>query len=124
MTLILDAGALIAFERNDRHIVVLLTRAVERGQVIVVPAGVVAQVWRNPSRQARLARLLNAADLEVAPLDDQLARAVGQLLGARGVTDVVDACVAILARQRTAPVVTSDTKDLKHLDATLRLIEC
>ena len=30
----------------------------------------------------------------------------------------------ILAHQHTAAVVTSDAKDVKHLDATLRLIVC
>src|SRR5512139_3185766 len=56
--LTLDAGALIALERNDRRIVALLARARHHGWALVVPEGVVGQVWRDGKRQARLARLL------------------------------------------------------------------
>ena len=37
----LDAGALIAFDRNDRLAVTLIARALERGIQIAVPAAVV-----------------------------------------------------------------------------------
>ena len=50
----LDAGALIAFERNDRAVVALLARALEVGYSLAVPAGVVGQVWRDGRRRARL----------------------------------------------------------------------
>lgn len=72
--LTLDAGALIAFERNDRQVVGLLAQALAHGLTITVPAGVVGQVWRDGRRQARLARLLGAPDVVVEPLDDQRAR--------------------------------------------------
>ena len=45
--LTLDAGALIALERGDRRVVALLREALDRRVRICVPAGVVAQVWRN-----------------------------------------------------------------------------
>lgn len=124
MTLILDAGALIGLERNDRHLVVLLSRAVERGDTIVVPAGVVAQVWREPSRQVRLVRFLNADGINIATLDAELARAVGRLLAARESSDVIDASVVVLAYQHAATVVTSDANDITRLSANLRIIEC
>lgn len=124
MTLVLDAGALIGVERNDRELVVLFSRAVERGRAIVVPAGVVAQVWRDPSRQVRLARLLNAEDVVIAELDLELARAVGRLLAARDASDVIDASVAVLARQYAAAVVTSDAGDIRRLSPETRVIEC
>ena len=124
MTLLLDAGALDGVERNDRELVVLFSRAIERGRAIVVPAGVVAQVWRDPSRQVRLARLLNAEDVVIADLDLELARAVGRLLAARDASDVIDASVAVLARQYAAAVVTSDAGDIRRLSPETRVIEC
>ena len=54
---VLDTGALIGFERNDRRIVAIIVRALEHHDPLLVPAGVVAQAWRDGSRQTRLARL-------------------------------------------------------------------
>src|SRR3990172_13277031 len=103
-----DAGALVAFDRNDRSVVVLLARALEQGLPIVVAAGVVGQVWRDGRRQARLARLLGSDEVEVVPLDDSGAREAGQLCGARGTADVIDASLVLLARRRGARRVTGD----------------
>jgi predicted nucleic acid-binding protein len=119
---VLDAGALIAFERGERTMVALVVRARERGRPLLVPAGVVAQVWRDGRRQARLATLLGSAPVEVVPLTDFAARAAGQLLGVAGAVDVVDASVAWLARDRGARVVTSDPDDLRHLDPELEIV--
>ena len=119
----LDAGALIAFERNDRRVVALLARAIERRMPITVPAGVVGQVWREGRRQAQLARLLGASAVVVETLDDQRARAAGQMCGVSRTSDVVDASVALGARARGDVVLTSDAGDLRRLDAALRLVE-
>lgn len=120
--LTLDSGALIGFERNDRTVVALLMRAVEHRLPMVVPAGVVGQVWRDGRRQARLARLLGAGEIEVEPLDDQRAREAGQLCGLRGTSDVVDASVVLCARRRNQRILTSDVSDLSHLDPSIPLI--
>jgi hypothetical protein len=118
----LDAGALIAFDRGDRSTVALLSRALVAGLPLAVPAGVVAQVWRDGPRQARLARLLASPTLDVEPLDDDRARAAGQLCGATGTRDVIDASVVLCARGRKHAVLTSDPGDLQRLDARLRLV--
>lgn len=120
--LTLDAGALIAFERNDRRVVALLARALHHDLALVVPAGVVGQVWRDGRRQARLARLLAAEQLEIEALDDRRAREAGQLCGVRGTADVIDASVAIGARSRGHRIATSDPDDLRRLDPRLELI--
>ena len=120
--LTLDAGALIAFERNDRRVVALLARALENDLSVVIPAGVVGQVWRDCRRQARLARLLGARQLEIESLDDHRARAAGQLCGTTGTKDVIDASVVLCARARGHRVVTSDPDDLEQLDPTIELI--
>lgn len=119
----LDAGALIAFERGERTIVALIARALERDTELAVPAGVVAQVWRNGSRQARLARLLTSSVVDVVPLDDHGARSVGQMLGASGTNDVVDASVAWCARQRGQTVVTADPGDILAVDSRLHVVK-
>jgi hypothetical protein len=121
---VLDSGALIAFERGDRGVVALVARALEREAPLAVPAGVVAQVWRDGARQARLARLLAAPIAGVVALDDHAARAVGQLLGVSGTTDVVDAAVVWCARTRGTAVVTSDPDDLRRIDGSVQVVSC
>lgn len=120
--LTLDAGALIAFERNDRTIVGILAYARRHNVRLAAPAGVVGQVWRDGSRQARLARLLGSDLVEVVPLDDTSARAAGQLCGVAGTRDVIDASVVLCARERGHYVLTSDVDDLQRLDSSLRYV--
>jgi len=120
--LTLDAGALIAFDRNDRQLVALLKRALEFGYSIAVPAGVVGQVWRDGRRQARLARLLGSAEMTIEPLSDRRAREAGQLCGATKTKDVIDASVVLCAKERGHRIVTSDPADLRRLDPSLPLI--
>jgi hypothetical protein len=119
---VLDAGALVAFERGDRGVVAIIARALQREDPLVVPAGVVAQTWRDGRRQARLARLLGSRLCELVSLDDRHARAAGQLCGISGTSDVVDSSVVIVARQRSLRVLTSDVGDLRRLDRRLELV--
>ena len=119
---ILDTGALIGFERNDRRVVAIIARALEHHDSLIVPSGVVAQAWRDGSRQARLARLLGSHLCEVLVLDDRQARAAGQLCGLADTTDVIDASVAVAARDLGARVLTSDPDGLRRLDRRLELI--
>jgi hypothetical protein len=121
---VLDAGALIAFERNDRRVRTLVELAMVHGRRLHTPAGVVAQVWRDGGRQARLARLLGSGLLDVQALDRDEAQAVGVLCGRSGTADVVDASVALLARRLRAVVVTSDPDDLRRLDPLVNLVVC
>jgi hypothetical protein len=117
-----DAGALIAFERNDRRVVTLVARALEKKAHIAVPAGVVGQVWRDGTRQARLVRLLASDLISVQALDDLRARRAGQLCGVAGTSDVIDASVVLCAREHGHGVVTSDPGDLRKLDPKLPLV--
>jgi len=80
--LTLDAGALIALDRQDRRILVLLARARETGATVTVPATALAQAVRAPARQARLARLLRQPTTDVVALDRVDATSVGRLLAA------------------------------------------
>ena len=112
----LDSGALIAFEKNDRRVIAALRVALDARVTLTVPAGVVGQVWRDGSRQARLARLLGSEGVVVEALDDTRARAAGQLCGARGTSDVIDAAVVVSARSRGDRIFTSDVEDILRLD--------
>ena len=118
----LDAGALIALERGSRAVTALLTRARDRETSIAVPAGVVAQVWRDGRRQARLAQFLRSRHCEIVPLDALGARMAGHLCATSATSDIVDASVVVVARQRGRRVITSDPDDLRRLDPTLELI--
>jgi PIN domain-containing protein len=119
---VLDAGALIGYERDRRQPVALVQRALERNMRLTVPAGVVAQVWRNGTRQAVLAQLLNSDVVDTVVLDDVEARLAGQLCGVSGTANVVDASVVVAAQRLGATVVTSDPDDLRRLDPSLVLI--
>jgi hypothetical protein len=118
----LDAGAFIAFERNDRAVVAIIARAYEQKIRLAAPAGVVGQVWRDGHRQARLARLLGSELIEIESLDDRRARAAGQLCGVSDTSDVIDASVVLCARARRYAVMTSDLEDLRRLDPSLHYI--
>lgn len=121
---VLDAGALIAFERNDRKVRTLIELAAAHGGGLHTPAGVVGQVWRDGKRQARLARLLGSGIIQVQALDREEAQAAGVLCGQSKTSDLIDASVALLAHRHSAKVVTSDPDDLKRIDARLVLVRC
>ena len=121
---VLDAGAFIAFERNDRKVRALVELALAHGGALYAAAGVVGQVWRDGRRQARVARLLGSGLLVVQALDKEEAQAAGVLCGQSGTRDVVDASVALLARRHGARVVTSDAADLHRIDPSLDLVVC
>lgn len=103
-----DAGLLIAADRNDRSVWALKK---DEDLEIVVPAPVLAQVWRGPG-SASLGRFLRG--LEVIPFTDPDARRVGELLALASTDDVVDAAVAIAARAGDR-IITSDPDDLEVL---------
>ena len=118
----LDAGGLIALDRDDRRVVVLLARARETGARVTVPAITLAQAIRRPEQQARLARLVRQPTTDVVALDRVDATNVGRLLAASGTSDITDAHVVICARRSGQRVVTSDPGDLRALDPAVQLI--
>ena len=121
---VLDAGALIAIERGNRAVQALLERIKKGGTKILVPAAVVAEVWRDGARQARIAKLLAAPETEVVALNDRRARIAGIMLGLAGIGGVVDASVVVCAREHGSdvPVLTSAPGDLGALDGTLAVV--
>jgi predicted nucleic acid-binding protein len=111
--LVLDSGAFLAVDRDNRAMMARLRIAQTSGLDLRTTGAVVAQVWRDPGgRQANLARLLRAVD--VIPVDDRLGREAGVLLGRAGAGDAVDATVAAIAA-RGDRVLTSDPDDMARL---------
>lgn len=110
--LILDAGAFIAFERGDVGLRARLAAARRLGMDVVTASPVVGLVWRDGRRQALLARLLAATNVN-AP-DEAAARRAGEILARAGSDDVVDALLVGLARDGDT-VVTSDPGDIRRL---------
>lgn len=111
--LVLDAGAFVAVERDDRAMVARLRAAQQHGLDLRTNAMVVAQVWRDEhGRQARLARLLSAVD--VRAVEDRDGRAAGSLLRRGGTSDPIDATVVLLAEPGDR-ILTSDPEDLRSL---------
>ena len=117
-----DAGGLIALDRNDRLVLILLARATKRGMRITIPATALAQAMRNPARQARLSRLIRQSSTDLIALDGPDATSVGLLLAATRTADIVDAHVVVCARRAGQAVVTSDASDLKRIAPELRLV--
>ncbi len=112
MSVVYDAGVLVAAERGNRVVWADHRVRLEIGTVPVTTAPVVAQVSRSP-RQAQLRRFLRGCD--VAPLAAEESHDVGELLGNAGTSDVVDAHVVHVAEKIGASVLTRDVEDLSRL---------
>jgi len=112
VTLVLDAGALMAYERGDRVVQAHLERASRTGTGVRTTTAVVAQVWRNGSRQARVGLLLRGvAEIEFGRAQ---ARRVGVLLGVARCSDVVDGSIVDVAMDGDE-ILTSDPDDIAVL---------
>lgn len=122
----LDAGALVAVERDDRVVHARLKAAQLHGLDLRTTGIILAQVWRDRrGRQAQLSKLLSAVD--VRPVDEQLGRGAGFLIGLAGTSDPMDATI-VLVSETGDIVLTSDPRDISHLAAAagkeLRVLEC
>jgi predicted nucleic acid-binding protein len=117
----IDAGGLIAVERGDRRVFAIIARALQDGLPVAVPATALAQVIRNPARQARLSQFVRDSTTHVIPLDQDHATMVGRLLAQTGTSDIVDAHVAVCALRNGNTVITSDPGDLSRLVPELPL---
>lgn len=113
-----DSGALIAAERGNVRMWGMHNDMVSTGVRPVVPAGVLAQVWRGGSgRQVALARMLQQCEVE--PLEEGLAKQVGVAIQKTGSSDVVDTSVVVSALGRGDSIVTSDPQDIQDISDAL-----
>jgi hypothetical protein len=108
-----DAGALIAFDNNDRRMWARHKLALDDGRDIHVPAVVVGQAWRDGRRQVQLARAL--AGCRADPVGLETSKSAGVLCGRSGTADVVDAAVVVVAAALRAIIWTSDADGITSL---------
>jgi len=118
VNVVLDAGALIAIDRDDRRVAGLIELGRRAGATLVTVAPVVGQAWRGSARQARLARLLGMLEVRSTSIGE--AKAAGELLAATGTADIVDALLADVALPGDQ-LLTSDPDDLRALVAGHRV---
>lgn len=116
MTVVYEAGALVAAERSNRRLWADHRARLELGLVPLTTAPVVAQVSRS-AQQVQLRRFLRGCD--VVPLLATDAHEVGALVGASGVTGVIDVHVVLVASRAQASVLTSDDRDLSRVTGSL-----
>lgn len=112
MSVVYDAGALIAADRSDRELWADHRVRLELGVAPVATAPVVAQVSRS-GRQAQLRRFLRGCDV-VAFAANQ-GHEVGALAGKSGTADIIEVHVVLVAHRRGFGVATSDEEDLRPL---------
>lgn len=117
MTVVYDAGALIAADRSERRIWAEHRARLELGIVPLATAPVVAQASRS-AQQAQLRRFLRGCD--VVPFSNHEAHEVGALAGRANTSDVVDVHVVLVAHRHGFGVVTSDEEDFKPIVSALR----
>jgi hypothetical protein len=111
---IIDAGPFIVDGENiNSRLWALIKRATERGEDLHTTHPVLAQVWRNPARQANLARA--ARHFDVHPLDNSVP--VGRRLAAADTSDVVDAHLTVVAESLGTFILTTDPDDMVKLGA-------
>jgi predicted nucleic acid-binding protein len=119
---VFDAGALIGFEREDRRVLALMKKIRADRDIILIPAPVVGQVWRDGARQVGLGRLFRLRQTTIVPLDERRARAAGRLCGLTRTHDVIDAAVVMCAREHHLPIVTCDAEDMLRLDPEVEVL--
>ncbi|MBX3227525.1 MAG: PIN domain-containing protein [Labilithrix sp.] len=112
-TITFDTGALIGLERKNARIVAIGRVAKKRGDLIIVPAAVLAEWWRGRSDVRDM--ILGLVDVE--PLDAELAKVAGEAIAAVKGATVVDAIVMASAARSGSAVYTSDLDDLQRLQA-------
>jgi hypothetical protein len=111
----LDAGALVAVDRDDRAMIARLRAAQQHSLELRTNAMVVAQVWRDQhGRQANLARLLRAVD--VRAITQREGRLAGVLQAMAGTGDAIAATLVLLAVPGDR-ILTSDPGDIGLLAA-------
>ncbi len=116
MSVVYDAGLLVAADRNDREVWADHRARLEVGVVPVTTAPVVAQVSRSPD-QVQLRRFLRGCDIVGFTKDEP--HEVGALLSQAGSSDVVDAHVVLTASRGRSTLLTSDEQDLQQLSDCL-----
>lgn len=124
--IVLDAGALIQVESNDRIVVAMLERSRAAGIQLRTHPMVIGQVWRTGrGKQVRIARLLKA--VTTVRLEEKDGKAAGELVERAGTNDPIDAAVVNIARDGDR-ILTTDPYDIQQLvnqsGKVLEVVKC
>lgn len=109
--MILDAGFLISIDRGEPQAHTFIAAVDRSGTGLHTTHAVVAQVWRNGARQARLSAFLKTTVIH--SLDD--GRPVGRVLAQTKTSDIVDVHLVICAVRLGHDILTGDPDDLLAL---------
>jgi predicted nucleic acid-binding protein len=115
---VLDAQGLTKFAAGDPTVRALAAGTQRQGGIIVTAASTLAEVLRGGPKDTRVHRVLR--DIVVAPIDKELGRKAGELLGATAMSGhrhTVDALLATVALRQSRPtyLLTSDPADMARL---------
>ena len=116
MSVVYDAGVLVAADRRDRRVWADHRVRLEAGVPPSTTAPVVAQVSRS-ARRVTLHRFLRGC--RILAFWPEQGHEVGALLARAGTSDVVDGHVAVTAEASNSTVVTADVVDFGQLSANL-----
>jgi hypothetical protein len=116
MSVVYDAGILVAADRNQREVWADHRVRLEVGVAPTTTAPVVAQVSRSP-RQVQLRRFLRGCDIVGFTREEP--HEVGALLSRAESSDVVDAHVVLTASHGRSTVLTAEEQDLQRLSDCL-----
>ncbi len=116
--LVLDCEGLVKLSAGDQRARAFLETARERGARVIVSAITLTEVLRGDPRDAPVHRVLSR--ITVQPVNGELARRAGELLGTTGLSGhrcAIDAVVAATVLDLPRPVIllTSDPDDLSRL---------
>lgn len=117
-SIVYDAGTVIAAESGTERMWALHQHVLDRGVTPVVPATVLAEVWRGGRGQHRLGQMIRSCEVEI--LSEPSARDAGVLLSAAA-HGVVDATVVECVLRRSCPCVSGDRGHLIDLAGTRRI---
>lgn len=116
MTVVYDAGVLVAADRSDRQQWADHRARLELGFVPLTTAPVVAQVSRS-ARQIQLRRFLRGC--QTLSFTADVAHEVGAVAGRSSTVDIVDAHAVVVAAKARAAIITSDKRDIERVAAAI-----
>ena len=114
----LDAEGLVKLAAQHPAVYIRVKAARVRNGNVVTAASTLAEVMRGGPKDARLHQVLRR--ITVIPIDKQVGRAAGELLGRTRLSGhrcALDALLAVVALEQPRPVIllTSDPNDLVRL---------
>ena len=125
--MIVDTSLLIALDQNDSNAIETVQRLEADGIPLRIPTAVIVELYvsvglgTDPNANAAALEAL-VANYPVVPLDENIARKAGMILGVHRASDSkpqlggFDAIVAATGLVRAEPILTNDTDDFGSVD--------